>query len=88
MSGGKENVIMATVQCIRCGRAAEGLEKPPTGGQTGLQIQENVCAECWQEWKNQSVLIINHYGLVLADPEHRAQLSKMMREFLNLPEAG
>jgi Fe-S cluster biosynthesis and repair protein YggX len=47
-----------------------------------------VCADCWQEWKTQSVLIINHYGLVLADPEHRTQLSKMMREFLNLPEAG
>ena len=34
----------------------------------------------------ESVDELNHYGLVLADPEHRAQLSKMMREFLNLPE--
>lgn len=78
---------MATITCVRCGRTAEQLERPPTGGKTGVQIQENVCPDCWQEWKNQSVLIINHYGLVLADPEHRAQLSKMMREFLSLPEA-
>ena len=63
------------------------MANPPTGGKTGLAIQENVCADCWQEWMNQSTLIINHYGLVLADPEHRAQLSKMMREFLSLPEA-
>ena len=77
---------MATIRCVRCGREAEPMANPPTGGKTGLAIQENVCADCWQEWKNQSVLLINHYGLVLADPEHRAQLSKMMREFLNLPE--
>ncbi len=78
---------MATIRCVRCSREAEPMASPPTGGKTGLAIQENVCADCWQEWKNQSVLIINHYGLVLADPDHRAQLSQMMREFLNLPES-
>jgi Fe-S cluster biosynthesis and repair protein YggX len=77
---------MATIRCVRCGREAEQMANPPTGGKTGLAIQENVCADCWQEWKSQSILIINHYGLVLADPDHRAQLSRMMREFLNLPE--
>jgi Fe-S cluster biosynthesis and repair protein YggX len=77
---------MAEIQCVRCGKTAEPLTSPPTGGKTGLLIQENVCPECWQEWKNQSIIVINHYGLVLADPEHRAQLSQMMRQFLNLPE--
>ena len=77
---------MATVQCVRCGQTGEQLEKPPTGGKTGQTILENVCANCWEEWKGQQILLINHYGLVLGDPEHRAQLSKMMREFLNLPE--
>jgi Fe-S cluster biosynthesis and repair protein YggX len=77
---------MAEIHCVRCGKTAEPLASPPTGGKTGLLIQENVCPECWQEWKNQSIIVINHYGLVLADPEHRAQLSQMMRQFLNLPE--
>jgi len=77
---------MATIRCVHCGRTVEQMANPPTGGKTGLTIQENVCADCWQEWKNQSILLINHYGLVLADPDHRAQLSRMMREFLNLPE--
>ncbi len=76
---------MATLQCSRCGRAAEALPSPPTGGKTGQLIQENICPECWDEWKVQSVAVINHYGLVLADPDHRAQLSGMMREFLKLP---
>jgi Fe-S cluster biosynthesis and repair protein YggX len=77
---------MATIQCVRCGRTAEQMEKPPTGGKTGQMILEQVCSDCWQEWLGQSVLVINHYGLVLADPDHRAQLSKMMKEFLHLPE--
>jgi Fe-S cluster biosynthesis and repair protein YggX len=77
---------MATIQCVRCGRTVEQMEKPPTGGKTGQMILEQVCSDCWQEWLNQSVLVINHYGLVLADPDHRAQLSKMMKEFLTLPE--
>jgi Fe-S cluster biosynthesis and repair protein YggX len=63
------------------------MDRPPTGGKTGVAIQENVCRDCWDEWKVQSVAVINHYGLVLADPEHRTQLSRMMKEFLNLPEA-
>jgi Fe-S cluster biosynthesis and repair protein YggX len=77
---------MNTIKCVRCGQTAEPLPRPPTGGKTGQQIVENVCPQCWEEWKGQSILIINHYGLVLADPEHRAQLSRMMREFLSLPE--
>ena len=77
---------MAEIRCVRCGKTAEQMASPPTGGKTGLAIQENICADCWQEWKVQSVAVINHHGLVLADPEHRAQLSRMMREFLSLPE--
>ncbi len=77
---------MPIVRCVKCGRETEGLSKPPTGGKTGQVILENVCPSCWEEWKVQSVAVINHYGLVLADPDHRAQLSGMMKEFLNLPE--
>jgi Fe-S cluster biosynthesis and repair protein YggX len=78
---------MATIQCVRCGRTAEEMTSPPTGGKTGQLIMEQVCADCWNEWKGQSVAVINHYGLVLADPDHRAQLTRIMKEFLNLPES-
>ena len=77
---------MATIRCVRCGRETEPMESPPTGGKTGVLIQENICRDCWEEWRVQSVAVINHYGLVLADPEHRAQLSQIMKEFLKLPE--
>ena len=41
---------MATIQCVRCGRSAEQMQKPPTGGKTGQMILEQVCSDCWQEW--------------------------------------
>ena len=78
---------MAEITCVRCGKPAERMTSPPTGGKTGVLIQDSVCGACWQEWKAQSIVVINHYGLVLADPEHRAQLSQAMRQFLSLPEA-
>lgn len=56
------------------------------GGALGQRVLENVCAECWSEWRETSARIINHYGLVLGNPEHRAQLRVAMREFLGLDE--
>ena len=78
---------MATnVVCARCEQEREGLERPPMGGPIGHQVQENVCRDCWQEWRDTSAQLINHYGLVLGNPAHRQQLRIAMREFLNLDE--
>lgn len=80
---------MATnVVCARCEQERERLEQPPMGGPIGHKVQENVCRDCWQEWRDTSAQLINHYGLVLGDPAHRQQLSTAMREFLNLDEDG
>ena len=78
---------MATnVVCARCEQEREGLERPPMGGPSGQNVQEHVCRDCWQEWRETSALRINHYGLVLGNPAHRQQLRTAMREFLNLDE--
>jgi Fe-S cluster biosynthesis and repair protein YggX len=47
-------------------------------------VQENVCPACWSEWIEQSKLIINHYGIQVAEPSQRQQLYRVMAEFLNL----
>ncbi len=78
---------MATkVTCARCEQEREGLDQPPMGGPTGQQVLDNVCQDCWQEWRENSALLINHYGLVLGNPAHRQQLRTAMREFLSLDE--
>lgn len=73
-----------TVQCSRCGQSNPGLQRAPLSGDTGRLVLENVCQECWNEWFEQSVNVINHYGLNPAIPEDRRQLYQVMREFLGL----
>jgi len=78
---------MATsVMCVRCKQEKGGLESAPMGGPMGQRVLENVCQDCWQEWRDTSARLINHHGLVLANPQHRQQLREVMRDFLSLNE--
>ncbi len=63
------------------------LDEAPVGGVLGETIVERICVECWEEWRRASTQLINHYGLNLGLPEHRAQLRKVMKEFLGLEPA-
>ncbi len=69
------------VQCVKLGRELPGLEKPPFVGELGERIFEHVSQQAWQMWLEYQVLVINHYGLVLADPRHRQFLMEQMEEF-------
>lgn len=69
------------VNCVKLGRELPGLEKPPFAGDLGDRIFENVSQQGWEMWLEQQVLIINHYGLVLADPNHRQFLIEQLEEF-------
>lgn len=73
------------VTCSRCGQTAPGLEQAPLSGAVGQLVYVHVCQKCWGEWFDQSVNVINHYGLNPALREHREQLYEVMKAFLNLP---
>ena len=75
---------MATITCVKCGAEAAAMPEPPVGGQLGQTIQSKVCPTCYNEWSNQAVLYINHYGLQMADPDDRKKLNQAMKEYLNL----
>jgi len=60
-----------TVQCVKLGRELPGLDKPPFPGPLGERIYNEVSQQAWDMWQEQSRLIINHYGLNLADPDSR-----------------
>jgi Fe-S cluster biosynthesis and repair protein YggX len=70
------------VQCAKLGRELPGLERPPMPGELGQRIYDNISQQAWDMWQEQSRLIINHYGLNLADPEARQLLRQQMEEFL------
>jgi len=75
------------VHCVKLGRELPGLESPPYPGELGQRIFDNVSQQAWEMWKEQQVLLINHYGLVLADPRARAFLREQMEEFFFGPGA-
>ena len=69
------------VKCVKLGRELPGLDKPPFPGELGQRIYEHVSKQAYDMWPAQSTLIINHYGLNMADPEARKLLREQMEEF-------
>ena len=70
-----------TVHCIKLGREAEGLERPPYPGDLGQRIFEQVSKEAWSEWLKHQTMLINEYRLSPVDPKAREFLEKQMEAF-------
>ena len=69
------------VNCVKLGRELPGLERQPYPGELGKRIYENVSQQAWELWMQHSVILINHYGLSLGDPQARQFLEEQMEEF-------
>lgn len=69
------------VYCVKLQRELPGLERPPFPGELGQRIYEQISKQAFDMWPAQSTLIINHYGLNMADPEARKILREQMEEF-------
>lgn len=74
-----------TVVCSRCGMTKDAVGAAPVPGALGARIASHVCQECWNEWMQTSIRVINHYGLQPAVKEHRERIFELMSEFLKLP---
>lgn len=57
------------VQCIKLGREAAGLDKPPFKGELGEKVFAHVSKEAWKAWLEHSKMLINEYRLDLVS-EH------------------
>jgi Fe-S cluster biosynthesis and repair protein YggX len=79
---------MSTVSCIRCGRAdAPALSRPPLPGPAGAEIRGQVCADCWAEWTQMEVMVINELRLNFMDAGSQEILDQHLRKFLGLDGA-
>ena len=56
-----------TVQCVKLGSEAEGLDKPPFKGELGQRLFENVSKEGWAQWLEHSTMLINELRLDFND---------------------
>ncbi len=52
-----------TVNCVKLGREAEGLDRQPFPGEKGLWIFNNVSKQAWQEWIDLQTMLINEHQL-------------------------
>jgi Fe-S cluster biosynthesis and repair protein YggX len=69
-----------TVNCVKLGREAEGLERAPVPGELGKRIFENVSKEAWQQWVRYQTMLINENRLNLMDPHARKYLAEQMEK--------
>ncbi len=69
------------VKCIKLGREAEGLDRPPYPGELGQRIFDNVSKEAWQMWLQHQTMLINENRLSPIDPRARKFLEEQMEKF-------
>jgi len=70
-----------TVQCVRLGEEAEGLDFPPLPGALGQRVFENVSKSAWQQWLAHQTMLINENRLKVTDPAARRFLEGELEQF-------
>lgn len=70
-----------TVNCIKLGVEAEGLDFAPMPGEIGQRIYDNVSKEAWQGWIKQQTMIINENRLNLSDESARKYLRQQLEYY-------
>jgi Fe-S cluster biosynthesis and repair protein YggX len=69
-----------TVNCIKLGKEAEGLDFPPYPGELGKRLYENVSKEAWAAWLKHQTMLLNENRLNLADARARQYLARQMEK--------
>ena len=70
-----------TVQCVKLGTEAEGLDRQPYPGDLGKRIYENVSKQAWQQWLQHQTMLINEYRLTPFEPQARKFLEEQMEQY-------
>ena len=73
-----------TVRCARCNRDAPAATGVFYGGELGEEIKSRVCGDCWTEWREAEVMVINELRLNFMDPKSQEVLAEQLRQFLML----
>jgi Fe-S cluster biosynthesis and repair protein YggX len=69
-------------RCVRCRQKGDALGYAPIPTELGQRIGNEVCAECWREWQQKQMQLINHFGLDVSNPDSHEFLFDQMKTFL------
>ena len=75
-----------TVNCVRCHQDKPALEAPPYPGDLGEEIVAKICNDCWNEWLQAEIMVINEFRLNFMEPGANEILVRHLREFLALDQ--
>lgn len=78
----RETKTITVVHCTLLDEELPALERPPFPGELGKRIYENISRYGYKLWQERATLLINHYGLNMADPNAQEFLFQQMEEFL------
>lgn len=70
-----------TVNCVKLGEEAEGLDRPPYPGELGQRIFDNVSKAAWADWLKHQTMLINENRLSPMDPKARKFLEEQMERY-------
>jgi len=84
----KSGTEAKVVECARCNRQAPAATGVFYGGELGELISNRVCKDCWAEWQQAEVMVINELKLNFMDPKSQDVLAQQLREFLMLDSAA
>jgi len=76
----KKALMARMVHCVKLGKEAEGLDRPPYPGELGKRIYESVSKEAWAAWLKQQTMLVNENRLNLADQRARQYLARQMEQ--------
>lgn len=84
----RETKTITVVQCAKFNQELPALDRPPFPGPLGQRLYNEVSRFAYSQWQEQARLIINHYGLNMADPQAQDYLFEQMEAFLFGEQAG
>jgi len=70
-----------TVNCIKLGREADGMDFTPYPGELGKRIYTHVSKEAWATWLKQQTMLVNENRLSLADQSARKYLTEQTEKY-------
>lgn len=77
----REEKRIVVVQCAMLNEELPALRRQPFPGPLGERIYNEISRYGYQMWSEQATLLINHYGLNMADPRAQEMLFQQMEEF-------
>ncbi len=77
----REEKTITVVNCAMLGEELPALPKPPFPGELGQRVYNNISKYAYRMWSERATLLINHYGLNMADPRAQEFLFQQMEEF-------